>query len=439
MPRDSPPRIPHPSGHRSPSPDELLLISPESRPRRLLTPITPITQDPSSPAVQSRDRLPLPPPPPVPPSPPLVIPEDPEPVSRYSLRRRGARQLQPHAFDKARCKAQMKANPDAIVKFVSPQRREMHGEDGSQWADGQTQGETQAERKEAKKNKRVTIAEVDHDNREREEGWLPEALRDLSESDEIEGTGEVRKLVREAKRARKKAEAEAKKREKEEARLRAQDEADAKETAKKKRSKNFPLEASSSKQPAAGPSSASSRRSPFRLDEWSPPVLSRLSKGKQRATPSPSRSPSPSLSLHVRPSQLKSRSPARNSPLTNINKMTITTTIISSTTTTTTRSMRRMSTLIPTTMQLKFPRHHRHHHALLEQQGSQAKILASTKRVHPPTPSDSGDEPLRPGHARARMGAGGRDVVIQGDPESSDVEIPRDNDMDVDAEVPDIV
>lgn len=177
----------------------------------------------------------------------------------------------------------MKANPDAIVKFVSPQHREMHGEDGSQWADGQTQGGTQAEYifpvddpeedrdyvdVEGRRRKRqVTIAEADHRNREREEGWLPEALRDLSESDEIEGTDEVRKLVRDARRARKKAEAEAKKREKEEARLRAQEEAHAKEIAKKRRFKNFPLAASSSKQPAARSSSASSRRSPSHLDE----------------------------------------------------------------------------------------------------------------------------------------------------------------------------
>lgn len=177
----------------------------------------------------------------------------------------------------------MKANPDAIVKFVSPQHREMHGEGGSQWADGQTQGGTQAEYifpvddpeedrdyvdVEGRRRKRqVTIAEADHRNREREEGWLPEALRDLSESDEIEGTDEVRKLVRDARRARKKAEAEAKKREKEEARLRAQEEAHAKEIAKKRRFKNFPLAASSSKQHAARSSSASSRRSPSHLDE----------------------------------------------------------------------------------------------------------------------------------------------------------------------------
>ncbi|KAG2068935.1 hypothetical protein BDR04DRAFT_1157335 [Suillus decipiens] len=510
--RGTPPRTPHPSGRRSPSPDELLLISPESHSRHKLTPITPINQDPSSPVVQLQDRLPLPPPP-VPPSPPLVIPEDPEPVSRYSLRRREARQLQPYAFDKAQYKAQMKANPDAIVKFASPQRREMHGEDESQWADGQTQGGTQAEYivpvdnpeedrdyvdgEGRRPRRRVTITEADHHNHEREEGWLPEALRDLSESDEIEGTDEVRKLAREARRARKKAEAEAKKREKEEARLRAQEEADTKEIAKKRRLKNFPLAASSSKQPAAGPSST---RSPSRLDEWSPPVLSRLLKGKQRAIPSPSRSPSPSLSLHVRPSQFQSHSPARNPPVTdeyeyqqdgdynyhdffdhndhnligaeNINPDTDNDAIeIPSAPSTPPRSsstlpdgdnhldlsddspareprkefsspssspeisskdrkrFRLLQRMMPAVMIKK----------QLEQHSSQVKHLPSTKRVRSPTPSDSGDEPLRPGHARVRMGTGRRDVIIQGDPESSDVEIPRDEDMDVDAEVRDIV
>ncbi|KAG1876642.1 Mus7/MMS22 family-domain-containing protein [Suillus subalutaceus] len=453
MPREAPPRTPHPSGHRSPSPDELLLISPESRSRRLLTPITPITQDPSSPAVQSRDRLPLPPPPPVPPSPPLVIPEDPEPVSRYSLRRREARQLQPYAFDKAQYKAQMKANPDAIVKFVSPQRREMHGEDGSQWADGQTQGETQAEYifpvdnpeedrdyvdvEGRRRKQRVTIAEVDRDNREREEGWLPEALRDLSESDEIEGTDEVRKLVREAKRARKKAEAEAKKREKEEARLRAQDEADAKETAKKKRLKNFPLEASSSKQPAAGPSSASSRRSPSRLDEMtitttiiSSTTTTSNSINAENVNPDtdndaieiPSAPSTPPHSSSTLPDgdnhlDLSDDSPAReprkesSSPSPEISSKDR-------------KRFRLLQRMMP---------------ACYDQEAARAARFPIRKGCVLLRQSDSGDEPLRPGHARARMGAGGRDVIIQGDPESSDVEIPKDKDTDVDAEVPDIV
>ncbi|KAG1734801.1 Mus7/MMS22 family-domain-containing protein [Suillus lakei] len=510
--RDTPPHTAHPPGRRSPSPDELLLILPEPHSKRLLTPITPITQDSSSPTAQSQDRLPHPPHPP--PPPPLVIPEDPEPINRYSLRRREARQLQPYAFDKAQYKAQMKANPDAIVKFVSPQRREMHGEDGSQWADEQMQGGTQAEYifpvdnpeedrdyvdvEGRRRKRRVIIAEADHHNREQEEGWLPEALRDLSESDEIEGTDEVRKLVREARRARKKAEGEAKKREKEEARLRAQEEANAREIAKKRRLKNFPLAASSSKQPAAGPSLASSRRSPSHLDERSPPVLSRLLKGKHRAILSSSRSPSPPRSLDAGPSQLQSHSPARNSPVTdeyeyhqdddynhynffdhndhslinaeNINPDTDNDAIeIPSAPSTPPRSS---STLPDGDNHLDLtddppdrePREQSSSHSpeisskdrkrfrllqrmmpavmikkQLEQHGSQMKTPASTKRVHSPTPSDSGDEPLRPGHARVRMGAGGRAAVIQGDPESSDVEIPRDEDMDVDSEVLDIV
>ncbi|KAG2150243.1 Mus7/MMS22 family-domain-containing protein [Suillus bovinus] len=477
MARDTPPRTPHPYGRQSLSPDELLLISPETRSRCLLTPITPITQDHSSPAVQLQDLLPLPSlSPPVPPSPTLVIPEDPEPLRRYSLRRRQARQLQPYAFDKAQYKAQMKANPDAIVKFVSPQRDEMHGEDGSQWADGQTQGRTQPEYsfpvdnleedrdyvdvEGRRRKKRATVAEADRHNREREEGWLPEVLRDLSESDEIDGTDEVRKLVREARIARKKAEAEAKKREREQARLRAQEEADAQEIAKKRRLKNFPLA------------------------------------GKQRATPSLSRSPSPSpsRSFDVHPLQPQSRSPARDPSvideyeyqqydddiyynfsdhdahnLINAEKANPDTDNdvieIPSAPSTPPRSssalpdgsnqldlsdvdpparepcdqssspspgisskdrkrLRLLQRMMPAVMIKK----------QLEFQGSQAKILASTKRARSPTPSDSGDEPLRPGHARVRMGAGGRDVVIQGDPESSDVEISRDEDMD--AEVP---
>ncbi|KAG2141299.1 Mus7/MMS22 family-domain-containing protein, partial [Suillus clintonianus] len=455
--------------------------SPAPRSRHLPTPTTPITQHSSSPPVLSPDRLPLPPAPPVPPTPSLVIPEDPEPINRYSLRRREARQLQPYAYDKAQYKAQMKANPDAIVKFVSPQRHEMHGEDASQWADGQTQGETQAEYifpvdnpeedqdyvdvEGKRRNRRVAIAEADHHNREREEAWLPEALKDLSESDEIEGADEVRKLAREARRARKKAEAEAKKREKEEARLRAQEEANAKEIATKRRLKNFPLAASSSKH--------------------------------SRAIRSSSRLPSPSRSLDAGPSQLQSRSPARNPPVTdeyeyhqdndydyynffdhndhdhnnaeNVNPDTDNDAIeIPSAPSTPPRSSStlpdkddhldlsddpptRESREESSSPSLQISSKDRKRFRLLQrmmpavmitkqlkQQGSQAKIPASMKRVRSPTPSDSGDEPLRPGYARVRMGTGGRDAVIQGDPESSDFEIPRDEDMDVDAEVPEI-
>ncbi|KAG1831314.1 Mus7/MMS22 family-domain-containing protein [Suillus variegatus] len=438
MTRDTPPRTAYPSGRRSPSPDELLLISPETRSRCPLTPITRITQDLPSPAVQSQDLLPLPSPP------PLIIPEDPEPVNRYSLRRRQARQLQPYAFDKAQYKAQMKANPDAIVKFVSPQHREMHGEDGSQWADGQTEGGTQAEYifpvddpeedrdyvdVEGRRRKRqVTIAEADHRNREREEGWLPEALRDLSESDEIEGTDEVRKLVRDARRARKKAEAEAKKREKEEARLRAQEEADAKEIAKKRRFKNFPLAASSSKQPAARSSSASSRRSPSHLDENDHKPINAenvdpdtdndaIEIPSAPSTPPRSSSTLPDGNNHL---DLSDDDPLAREPREEFSSPSPE---ISSKDRKRFRLLQRM---MPAVMIKK----------QLEQQGSQVKILASTKRARSPTPSDSGDEPLRPGHARVRMG-GGRDVVIQGDPESSDVEIPRDE--DIDAEVLDTI
>jgi membrane protein involved in colicin uptake len=177
----------------------------------------------------------------------------------------------------------MKANPDAIVKFVSSQHHEMHAEDGSQWEDGQTQGDSQAEYifpvdeqdedyvqvEERRHRRRAEANRYDH---EQEGGWLPEALKDLSDSDEMEGADEVRKEAREMKRARKKAEAEAKKREKEDARLKAQEEAakraEARGTTTKRHLKHFPLAgAPSSNQPAVGPSSTSPRRPPTHLDE----------------------------------------------------------------------------------------------------------------------------------------------------------------------------
>ena len=279
--RDSSLLTPHSTSHRSLSPDELLLEPPVPHSRHLQSPVIQRAREVSLPAVSSRDQLPLSPPPP--PAIPFVIPEDSEPPNRYSLRRRQARQLQPYAYDKALYKAQMKANPDAIVKFVS---RDTHAEDGSQWEDGQTQSGTQAEYifpvdslededyvqvGERSRRRRTMIAEADRHNHEQEGGWLPEALRDLSDSDEIEGTDEVRKLAREAGRARRKAEAEAKKREKEEARLRAQEEAEkakGKEATTKWRLKNFPLaSASSSNQPTVGSPLASPRLSPSSLDE----------------------------------------------------------------------------------------------------------------------------------------------------------------------------
>lgn len=45
---------------------------------------------------------------------------------RYSLRARLARQKNPYAYDKALYKRQMRSNPDAIVKVVSPRRRAKH-------------------------------------------------------------------------------------------------------------------------------------------------------------------------------------------------------------------------------------------------------------------------------------------------------------------------
>ncbi|KIJ61984.1 hypothetical protein HYDPIDRAFT_30806, partial [Hydnomerulius pinastri MD-312] len=108
-PSSSPAHLAQP---RSPSPDELQLISPLRRPRKPPTP-SPQPQPQPQPSI-----LPLPPPvPPTQADAPPVIPEDPEPFNRYSLRRREARQLNPYAYDKILYTRQMRSNPDAIVKF----------------------------------------------------------------------------------------------------------------------------------------------------------------------------------------------------------------------------------------------------------------------------------------------------------------------------------
>ena len=67
---------------------------------------------------------------------------------RYSLRTRLARQKNPYAYDKALYKRQMRSNPDAIVKVVSP-RRHKRGRSGSaarEGSDGEYSGVEEAER-----------------------------------------------------------------------------------------------------------------------------------------------------------------------------------------------------------------------------------------------------------------------------------------------------
>ncbi|KIJ20769.1 hypothetical protein PAXINDRAFT_6551 [Paxillus involutus ATCC 200175] len=188
----------------SPSPDPLQLISPVHR---------------FSPTSQSNSPLPLP----SRSSP--DIPEDQHHLGRYSLRRREARQLNPYAYDKLLYKQQMKSNPDAIVKLRSPRPRSGSGggdEDGTQGEyiyalDNLDQDGDYVDQEEGggRRRRKENVDRID-DSREEggeqeagvtDEGWLPEALKELSSSDD--DGDEIRKLAKQARRAKEKAEAKA--------------------------------------------------------------------------------------------------------------------------------------------------------------------------------------------------------------------------------------
>lgn len=180
------------------SPDPIQLLSPQH-------PQIPL----SSPAVPRHDH-----------SPPVEIPEDPQPLSRYSLRRREARQLNPYAWDKLLYKQQLKSHPDAIVKFQSHHRRAGSGgvgQDGTQDEfafphdnpdeDGDYV-DAEARRNNAQSLDRHDESGVDARELEAEQmswSWLPETLKELSSSDEDDN--EFHKLAKMIRREREKAEA----------------------------------------------------------------------------------------------------------------------------------------------------------------------------------------------------------------------------------------
>ncbi|KAF8141719.1 Mus7/MMS22 family-domain-containing protein [Boletus edulis] len=154
---------------------------------------------------------------------PVEIPDDQQPLGRYSFRRREARQLNPYAHDKLLYKQQLKAHPDAIVKFYGPRRRSGSGgaEDGTQdefifpldnadqdgdYVDIESDGGRK--RRRAQGFDRQNVLGEDGQGLETghvDEGWLPEALKGLSSSDEDDD--EIRKLARRVRRERERAEA----------------------------------------------------------------------------------------------------------------------------------------------------------------------------------------------------------------------------------------
>jgi hypothetical protein len=127
--------------------------------------------------------------------------------TRYTLRARQAKQLNPYAYDKIQYKQQLRSNPDAIVKIVSPKKGGHHGhqqsyddEDAEMQNWGELDGydadgvweDRRIRREKGSRERRdeVTYADVIR---------YPEALQNLPSTDEEEER-EVRALSKEARR-----------------------------------------------------------------------------------------------------------------------------------------------------------------------------------------------------------------------------------------------
>ncbi|KAI6149743.1 Mus7/MMS22 family-domain-containing protein [Pisolithus tinctorius] len=234
---------------------------------------------------------------------PPIIPEDTGNQSvRYSLRRRDPRQLNPYAYDKLMYKRQMRSNPDAIVKFLSPKKKshghQEHYEEDTQAEyafplDNPDEDGDYVESIPNRQSASVGTQEAEGASIEHDTGWLPESLRPLSSSDEDDT--DIRKLAanarRERERAAAKAKAEAKKSEREARKTQLQ-------TRKAvARQKPFPIPSF----PAdATPQSSQSR--PPSLRARSEPLSSPV-RPRQRPTPSSrASSHSPVLGSHGSPS-----------------------------------------------------------------------------------------------------------------------------------------
>ncbi|KAI0373643.1 hypothetical protein BV20DRAFT_1111197 [Pilatotrama ljubarskyi] len=187
-----------------------------------------------------RSHSPLQPPanPDAPPPAPLLPPELADHADgRYSLRARKARQLHPYEYDKKLYKQQMRANPAAIVKVVSPPRpRRRHRSTSAGRAELEVGGSSGAEDEynagdeedaeldedarwerrmlKGKERAREHPPHMGEEDRERAErpGWLPEVFRDPSSgSSTEEEDAELDELERRRERERRKKEREERK------------------------------------------------------------------------------------------------------------------------------------------------------------------------------------------------------------------------------------
>jgi hypothetical protein len=132
-----PPTTHAPSPANPPSPPTSPLSSPHS-PSSLPHHPPPLTPSPVPPASARHSRAP---------SDASLLEQLHAEGRRYALRERNVRQLKPYAYDRQVYTRQMRANPDAIVRFRSPGRRARRERDGYEDAqDGEGEGERERDR-----------------------------------------------------------------------------------------------------------------------------------------------------------------------------------------------------------------------------------------------------------------------------------------------------
>ncbi|THU82016.1 hypothetical protein K435DRAFT_844524 [Dendrothele bispora CBS 962.96] len=149
--------------------------------------------------------------------------------SRYQLRKRGLQQEKPYSYDKLQYTRMMQHNPDAIVKFRSPNRGDRHHRRDDQYEEEESQDkepDQYSSPSTESRNARAPNSANRSPHHDAFNGFLPE----MSSEDEPEGVADLRKQARALERK------ERKERREQEERERRQ---------KTKKPKTFPLESKS--------------------------------------------------------------------------------------------------------------------------------------------------------------------------------------------------
>ena len=173
------------------------------------------------------------------------------------MRERHPQQLNPYIYDRMLYKRQMKSNPDAIVKFVSPRHRGHSGGAAKNDADRDVeQAETQGWAMEMDINDEEDESWVESHrwrSKNRDANALADDAGDTSMYPELESSDEdqsdMKKLQKEAKRAKERALRREREETKEMARREKAESAE-KEVRKTRRSKPFPMRGGQGKERA---------------------------------------------------------------------------------------------------------------------------------------------------------------------------------------------